>query len=353
MSKCIYCGQAEADSPEHYMPACMGAFRNYECLLDKVCRDCNNHIGRQLEEQFCRCGPEAYIRIIKGIKGRSGQKKPSPFYRGSAGGKRITVETKHPLSDYIVLCEIAEEGEEPTFCPARQIIVADEKGQCHNILITEQIREPEDLIKELEARKLTGRKFIECWTKGPEDKQLFERLCEGFNVKINWFEDGLDVPKERSRFRIIFTVNDRYFRAIAKIGFHYFLKQSPQFTGLEEEFRGIKNFIMHGGDQDKWVKEGKQFVLNFAQGLTTDKYIHIIAIDKSYRHIIARLQFFVGPNYVPPPYEVFIGDNPGRIYYREHVGHQFVYFAERDKEGYWGIMEPGKFVRKKLVPYRF
>jgi hypothetical protein len=31
--------------------------------------------------------------------------------------------------------------------------------------------------------------------------------------------------------------------------------------------------------------------------------------------------------------------------------HQFVYFEQPDREGYWGIMQRGKVVSKKLVPY--
>jgi len=89
MSNCSYCGKEEANSQEHYLPACLGSFRNFGKLDNKMCRKCNSEIGR-IEEQFCRCGPEAFFRIVLGIKGRKHHEKPSPFYRGSAGSGYIS-----------------------------------------------------------------------------------------------------------------------------------------------------------------------------------------------------------------------------------------------------------------------
>jgi len=41
-----------------------------------------------------------------------------------------------------------------------------------------------------------------------------------------------------------FQVTNRYYRAIAKIGFHYFLTQFPKYTGHEAIFSDIRNFII-------------------------------------------------------------------------------------------------------------
>lgn len=43
------------------------------------------------------------------------------------------------------------------------------------------------------------------------------------------------------------VLTDRYFRAIAKIGFHYFLTQFPQYNGHEPMFSAIRRFILEDG----------------------------------------------------------------------------------------------------------
>jgi hypothetical protein len=47
------------------------------------------------------------------------------------------------------------------------------------------------------------------------------------------------------------SVTDRYFRAVAKIGFHYFLTQFQEHTGNEQMFSEIRQFILEGGGVDR------------------------------------------------------------------------------------------------------
>ena len=106
------------------------------------------------------------------------------------------------------------------------------------------------------------------------------------------------------RFVATFTVNSAYCRAIAKIGFHYFLKHFTQFTGFEEEFEGIKEFIMEGNGSDRFVKE------------VPGSYVHGLAVHKNEKNIRAMLHFFVGHRIAPARYyEVYIGSNPERLIY--------------------------------------
>jgi hypothetical protein len=50
-----------------------------------------------------------------------------------------------------------------------------------------------------------------------------------------------------------FQTTNRYFRAIAKIGFHYFLTQFPEYTGHEAVFDDVRDFI---------IDDGKELVAN-------------------------------------------------------------------------------------------
>lgn len=348
MPLCIYCDENKATSGEHYLPACLGNFQNYEQLHNKLCSKCNGTIGL-LDEQFCRCGPEAFFRIILGIKGRKHHKKVNPIYRGSAGGKRIVIEADHPKLDCKIFCEI-EEGSENVF-PARQIIVIDSNEIYHSILVTENIKDSDDLKKELNKRELLDSKVVECWA-SPEEQDWIEGLCEGLDFRINWSDEIPYQIVEKTRIAATFTVNDYYFRAIAKIAFHYFLKFFNQFSGNEKQFDGIKQFILSGGNSDNWVRQVKgSFIICLNPGFTTtDRYCHIIAVDKDEKNILARINFFIGPKGVPPHYyEVFIGRNPEKIIFPQGIGHQFVYYDELDKDGYCGRMDPLLSVRKSLM----
>jgi hypothetical protein len=285
---------------------------------------------------------------VIGIKGRKRHKKVNPFYRGSAGAKPIMVETAHPTLDCKIFCEM--QGGRTAY-PAKQIIVCDSNGEYHSILITEKIKNADDLMNELRERGLSNCTGVECWASANEQASM-EILCRAVNAGISWSETTPYEANGKKEFVATFTVNTGYFRAIAKIAFHYFLKHFKQFTGFEGEFEGIKEFIMKGGNVDQWVRQVRgSFVWGLGHGVTTDKWCHLIAVDKNKDDIRAKLHFFVGPEARPSQYyEVLIGKNPQRIIYPESIGHQFVYFDHLDKEGYCGRVDPLGIARKELLP---
>jgi hypothetical protein len=121
------------------------------------------------------------------------------------------------------------------------------------------------------------------------------------------------------------TVSPAHFRAVAKIAFHYTLKVFPDLTGTEAEFAPIKNFIWAGGDPDQFVQQRRdQFVRNFRTHRPT-KWMHLLAVERTYYSILAHAQFFAGPGIVPPPYVIRLGQDPSRIISRRRArAHQFV-----------------------------
>jgi exonuclease III len=67
---CIYtrpaglcAGSSASFDSEHWFSRGLGEFQNFEELDGKVCKDCNNLFGRQLEDVFLHSGPEAQGRI--------------------------------------------------------------------------------------------------------------------------------------------------------------------------------------------------------------------------------------------------------------------------------------------------
>jgi hypothetical protein len=54
-------------------------------------------------------------------------------------------------------------------------------------------------------------------------------------------KDGVELEGEMKA-----PISAQYLRAIAKIGFHFFLQHFNQFSGLEAEFDDIKRYIYLG-----------------------------------------------------------------------------------------------------------
>jgi hypothetical protein len=346
MPNCIYCDEREATSGEHYMPRCMGKFRNFEQLFGKLCLECNIKIG-MLDEQLCRCSPEGFFRIVLGIKGRKYHEQINPFYRGSAGSSPIIVETEHPTLNCTIFCEV-EKGRKAF--PARQIIFLDRQGKYHSILITQKIKIAQQLLSELKAKDLVDLQFIECWF-APGEEEWIERLCKEFDAKIDYGNAKQYGDMGQRKLVATFTVNNNYFRAVAKIAFHYFLKHFLQFTGFEKEFDGIKDFIFNGGESEHWVRQIEgSFIVGLEPYITTDRFGHLLALDKDEHGICAKIHLFIGPGIAPHRYyEIFIGRNPEMIIYHQGVGHQFVYFDEPEEDGYDGRMDPLRTISKSLL----
>jgi hypothetical protein len=92
-------------SEEHYLPAALGKSRGYEPLRDRVCRDCNKHIGDAVETELLRTGAIVFFRWLVGVSGRDGL-PDFPFYRRAAGMPPIHMAGRHPSFDYDLLFEV-------------------------------------------------------------------------------------------------------------------------------------------------------------------------------------------------------------------------------------------------------
>src|SRR5262245_44042312 len=103
---CIYQGPHGEMSDEHYLLAGLGYFRGCEPLKDRVCRACNQRLGR-LDEVFLRTGFVGFFRHVAAVGGRGGE-RPSPFQRGAHGIPPIEMLAAAPGSPYEVLWELIE-----------------------------------------------------------------------------------------------------------------------------------------------------------------------------------------------------------------------------------------------------
>jgi hypothetical protein len=336
-SHCIYCIRQNF-SDEHYLPVCLGRFRGYEELRGKVCTECNGKCGR-LDEQLCRSSSAGFFRHYLGIKGRKKHKnKPSPFYRGSAGGHRISFKGESLETGKTV--ELEYRDGEPM--PLRHMLITTEDNSSYVLPITQDMKEPSQL--KVAFKRLVGDKRanaeIYC---APHEQEWLKHLLTGlkFERQGPWtVEEG---PTSFNKTEINFVVTDRFFRCLAKIGFHHLLQRMPQFTGHEEEFRDIRKFIVEEGPLDRCNRfvslRPVQLILALQQGARLNRWGHLVAAHADYLKLTASVQLFVGPECLAPIYEISIGRNPSRVAYTQDEGSFFFYYPQEERADYDGEVE--------------
>jgi hypothetical protein len=357
--KCIYCPREGEMSDEHYLPRCLGRFRGYELLSDRVCERCNNRLS-PLDEQFCRSGPEAIIRDMLGVEGRKSHRRVSPFQRGSAGAERLTFTGQASGPD-----STAEEVELDVDRKGRSVrrmrqIIFSAGDRRIAIRITDDMREPEQLLAKMKERGVamttpaaddTEIVTAEITGAAPEELGWMQHLLSG--VRENMLGEPEISINEPDQLRVSMRANptEKYFRGLAKIGFHYFLKHMRGFHGSEDAFAGIRDFILDGKakDVDRFVSgRTNHLAADIFPGESPVGYRHLLIARADYEHLVCRMQFFIHPKYSSPIYRVErfalpvytvrLGKNSSRIIYPRASRHYFTYSDEYQREGYDGEM---------------
>jgi len=343
MPTCIYCGASDL-TVEHPLPRALGNFKGYVPLEDRLCQRCNVICG-QLDEQLCRCGSEAFFRKFLGLSGRSAHDEVNSFYRGSSRGGRLEmVGTNH---------DTGEEKELELVGPAevrelRCVKLTAEDDSTYTVTITDGMTK-EEFRKKVAA---FGVKFFKHAniSAAPEEIPWVESLFEGFTMqgKTEWVQPT--GPIVYGPLTIKFTVTDRYFRAIAKIGFHYFLTKFARFRGDEPCFEAIRNFIVKDcplDDIPSFVNYSREpFVYQLRVGDRLSAWGHLVCVESNYSDFRAKVQLFAGPETRPLVYTVQLGKNPSLIHYSEAYGDFFAYYPIEERHEYDGeVTELGAVVR--------
>ena len=239
MNRCLYCSE-EAKSEEHPLPAALGEFVNAPTLKDHICSTCNSNRIGLLDEQYVRCGPEGLLRKKFGIEGREHHEGVNPFYRGSAGGRRIEFLAWDDALQCDVNIELLGGDQGRQLC---ELILKEKSGQTppHHIALKPGMT-ADELLKIVAGLKMKG-ELESRITYDPATEQWAPELIKRAWPSASMSEGVLGATTFRGGVAK-FQVTDRFYRAIAKIGFHYFLTQFPKYTGHEAIFSDIREFII-------------------------------------------------------------------------------------------------------------
>jgi hypothetical protein len=325
---CLYC-PAPLLSLEHALPAAFGEFENAPYLRNRICSECNNHRLGVLDEQIARSGPEAFIRRYYGVTGRTTHDSVNPFYRGSAGGQRLEMKVYDPNLG----CEILVECTDTVFRQLRQLVFVEQPAKkTHQLPILEGMT-PEQLRSAFNTLNVSPpyEMYVVC---GNEEREWVHDLVKAASPSVAFGPPIAGATKYDPGAVITFGLTDRYFRGIAKIGFHYFLSQFPECTGHEPQFANIRQYIALDGASG--VDSANQFVGErplpligeMLGGARPDGWIgHALCADITSGDCRAHVRLFISADFRPRIYTVRLGGDPmDRI--AAASGHGFRYFPD-------------------------
>jgi hypothetical protein len=283
-----------------------------------------------LDEQLCRSGFEAFFRKKLGIAGRREHEEVNSFYRGSSRGGRLEM--------FGINHETGEEKELELVGPnsvreLRCVKLIAEDDSIHTITISDGMTR-EEFWKRVTALGIKTFKHADI-SAASEEIQWVESLFEGFTIgrKPEWVQPK--GPITYGPLTVKITVTNRYFRAMAKIGFHYFLTKFPRFRGDEPWFSEIRNFVINECSIDevaRFVTQSReQFAYQLRAGGRLNVWGHLIGVNASYTGFLGRVQLFVGPESPSTVFTVQIGKNPSPIYYTEAHGDFFEYYPPEER----------------------
>ena len=328
--RCIYCSQRQADAREHPLPQFLGGFGNYEPLVGRICQPCNQDIGR-VETQFARFSPLAVRRKMQWVTRGGKQKKdpPSPFVPQTAGGEQLYFCNRDPDSGYTIFWQ--PDTEAGTVKPVSQFVILDEGGSQIGLLpIPAQIsagRELAELFREQGVTLPIAGLYVMAAT--GDDKRI-EGLLSDYGRKVE-LTRGNPGPVPGPQL-FVGRITPSYFRALAKIGFHYALKNVPTIVGNEPEFGAVREFIRSGSG------EAGQFFRSLDRPPHTGKVVgHLLAVTAVPGDIVVNMWLFWGFEISLPQWSLRI-PKPTTPIVSQSVAHHFPYITAEDGSMKGGVV---------------
>lgn len=314
-ARCIYCGAGfdpSVGDGDHIFPAALGEFANLRRFRG-MCPQCNNVIGKS-EAQLLRCGPEAYmVRIARppSRRGRDGK-----AWQGAMGAPPPAMLTERYGARLIA----RPFGSDPRNTEAiDQLVVIDQQGRQYPIPIC--VGTSADAIREKITKLGIDGPINIHFNISDEHSGWFERIVVELWPGAKRTEFPVtEVGVYRVPGLLSFTVGDHYFRALAKMAFHYYLCYNGSgVRGDEPEFASLRRFIREGGAPEPFLTTPRESPVYFGVPfgdvvgggvVSSARWCHLLAADDSQGTIVVYVQLFVGPGYANPPYYMALGPAP-------------------------------------------
>jgi len=312
---CIYCKRTNvAFNREHVIPDAFGSYGGATMvLLDTVCANCNSRLGAELDQILCRDSYEALIRQQHLIQREpSGERFQARRFQISLPdrdefeilrGARLTINWdthSHQLLD--------------------QVIVRDQTGRIHTFLENELVGADDSLFQNLPPG---GLRIVGT------DTATVSRLIQAVRTRGARVGNQESLPPPSSlRGGEISTIiegriDDRTWRAIAKIAFNYLAHREGTSYVLNEKFDRIRSFILGTLSDRAMVRLMNQAILTDETYHWRTFEGHLVAYQTEDRNLRGKVSL-----YNSITYEVMLCPDLG-LYYPLKSGHAFDPVEER------------------------
>lgn len=329
LATCIYCGEVvdiSKGTGDHVIPEAFGEFEG-DKHFHRICSNCHDRADKSVEE-LIRCGPEAVLRMRLGITSKRSQRKDHRKQIGATG----TPPPRHTvlMNEHFAPVKATNSPDDAEMID--YLVATDEEGNEHRIQLFPRMR-PDRLRQNLD--KANVRSIVGAHMQGGDEtwhaySKLLQEVQPGIKlIELPCIEPGL----HRMPGRTFCTITVRYFQAIAKIAFHYYLIYSKRnLIGNEVIFQGIRSFILDGGDKDRFIESCQpRPVSRLETSLSRSDWYHLLAADESESRIRVEVQLFAGPDSPALSHRVTLGDLSRCIIAPDYVwGHKYSYCSEEE-----------------------
>lgn len=238
--KCIYCHEDKPETSykkvEHVIPQSFGLFKNNFTLIRKVCDDCNQYFGDNLEIALARDTYEGLSRFEFDVK------KAEDFKTAGKKSRIIIRVADGPMKGTYAYLEYSPEKKDIVFKPVPQVGFRKNASSEYEYYLIDEIPNKSEI--ENKEFDLKHSKAIQAF--GIDAEELKQKLSErDFSFEIG----GEIVPPDKSQeilCDVEGTIDRKIFRAIAKIGFNYLAYwQDAEFMN-QDSFNIIRRYIRYG-----------------------------------------------------------------------------------------------------------
>lgn len=318
IGQCIYCTRVDVPlNREHCIPEAFGTYGGQTIVLRQhVCRDCNSALGRDLDEILAR---DSFEGLIRASLLRPKRKRPDRYrsqfteLRYEDDDRLGLVRGARLIMDWNTRC--------PKLIP--QILVRLETGQLKSYGQKELLAVQDGAFKNLPPGSVRA-------LSEPEDSEILASMIEqarskgaNFTKPAEYVALPPSATKPQEKFEIQGVMNDRVWRAIARIAFNYLAwNQGPRYV-LQDRFDPIRHFITQANPPRALVRMQRQPILADESYGWRSFRGHLILIETSERKLIGRVSLFNSITY-----EVLLCSDIG-IYYSLATAHAFDPIAQQ------------------------